>query len=162
MNNYKTIIIIVDYFFISFIFIPIFLGILYRKKLSKADFYILDLVISLIIVEIVSEILRYNNIRNHFLSYFQTIFILIFSYLFFKEISENSVTRRWLLNWVLLIAILLPIEMIYLSGFNQFNSLTKSLCFIFVAFFSVFFLKKKFQHTSKKLRQTFFFTMLDW
>ena len=157
MNNYKLIIILIDYFFISFIFVPIAIGILSKKQLSKPESYLLYFLISIISIEIISEIFRYNNTRNHFLYYFQTLLILIFTYLFFRENSQNNKVKKALFYCFWSIALLLPVEAIFISGFNQLNSVTKTLLLIFISFFSVFFLRKELANYNKEIKKQLFF-----
>lgn len=157
MNNYKLILIIIDYFFISFIFIPLIVGFIYKNQLSKTDSYILYLLVSIIFIEIVSEIFRYNNVRNHFLYYPQTFLILLFTYWFFREIYKNTQIRKILFYCFLIIAILLPIEVVFIAGFNQLNSITKTLCLLFISYFSVLFLKKDIDQFNREITKNLFF-----
>ena len=131
------------YFLFSFILIPIVIGISKRKDLSKSDSKILLLLVALLILEIFSELLRWNRMRNHFVSFPVTFFLFFFSLQYFFISKLQSLMSKFLLGLAILTLIFTEV---FIAGFNQLNSITKSLSFVSVLVLSVIHLKKLFSN----------------
>jgi hypothetical protein len=159
MNNI-TVLNFVEYFFEGFIFIPIITAIYGWKNLTISDKYVFCFLLSSISIEVISEILRFSRVRNHFLAYPQTVFVLVFSFQFFKiQYSKETNKINQLLYFIIL---LIPLEVIFISGFNQFNVITRTISIISLIIFSIIYLIKLVLDTSFKYRNALFFHNLGF
>jgi hypothetical protein len=150
MNVYD-ILQIVYFVFFSMIFLPIGIAVYRIKVFSKSDRFVFLFLLSNLVIEIIATILQYMIIRNSFLSYPKTLLNILFFLLFLLQLKFSEFERKLLYVMAIFISLLLPLETIYISEFNQINTVSLTLSSMFIAIYSIRCLKNIFENQKNSL-----------
>lgn len=133
---------ILYFIFFATILLPIALGVLRWRVLTRAERWVVLFLTALLMHELLAILCIALHTRNHFLYYIQTVAVLCsVAGLYDGTIGRKN--RLWQL--ALLVSLLMVIEVFFWVGFNRINSATLSVSRLLPALYALMCLQRLFR-----------------